>query len=216
MKRGRSERDQRTYAALFYPGTDTLRNKLGIKDRALLEATEREITALRAAEGFKDINPLTYEGFKTIHRQLFRDLYPWAGEERTIVTGRNDAPFAPPEQITRWMEKQFAALRADQSLALATREEFAKRAAVRVGEINAAHPFLDGNGRTMRFWLRALAERSGYRLSFQSGDRDAWNKASALSFHKGDHEPMAALLNARLHDRCRNHPPSGREDGRER
>ncbi len=52
----------------------------------------------------------TYDGFKSIHRHLFQDVYEWAGQERTYTSGPGSSPFAPPEQIKPWAEKQFNAL----------------------------------------------------------------------------------------------------------
>ncbi|AZS19429.1 hypothetical protein CSW63_01405 (plasmid) [Caulobacter sp. FWC26] len=108
----------------------------------------------------------TYAAFKAIHFHLFQDLYAWAGQERTYTTGRGPTPFAPPEQIAPWMEKQFAAFRELKGLSA---EGFAVASANFITEINAAHPFIEGNGRTQRIWLGGVAERAG--LNFGSGPR---------------------------------------------
>ena len=79
-----------------------------------------------------------------------------------------------------------------------TLDDFATATARYVNEINAAHPFVDGNGRTQRFWLRMLADNSGFELRLTGRDRKRWNDASARGFTASDHAPMAALLKQRL------------------
>ena len=96
------------------------------------------------------------------------------------------------------MTRQFVALRAERYLTGRTLEDFAEPAARYVNEINAAHPFIDGNGRTQRFWLRMLAENAGFELQLTDRDRKRWNDASARGFTASDHAPMAALLAKRL------------------
>ena len=68
------------------PGTDTLRNKAGITDRATLDNFEREVTTARSFELIA--NPidgnLDYDHLKDIHQHLFQDVYEWAGKPRTI------------------------------------------------------------------------------------------------------------------------------------
>ena len=105
----------------------------------------------------KDATPRAYEGSTAIHQHLFQDVYAWAGQERTYTTGRGSAPFALPENIGAWAEKQFATLRRRRFLQGLSAAAFARGAAELVNEINAAHPFIEGNGRTQRVWLRALA-----------------------------------------------------------
>lgn len=71
---------------------------------------------------------------------------------------------------------------------------FAERAAHYVNEINAAHPFIEGNGRTQRVWLRNLAEQAGHHVRLRSEDRERWNEASRIGFEKAGSEPMASLI----------------------
>lgn len=195
----RSEHEKAAYRRVYYPGTTVYVNKLGIRDAAELEAVERELTAERADQGFpRSAHFRTYDGFKAIHRHLFRDLYTWAGKERRYTTGRGSIPFAVPEHIGPWMQQQFNALARENHLVGKSLEEFVEAAARYVNEINAAHPFIDGNGRTQRFWLRMLADNAGFDLTLTGRDSKAWNEASRLGFAKSDHTPMAALLQKRL------------------
>jgi len=96
------------------------------------------------------------------------------------------------------MRQQFKQLAQERYLAGRDKAQFAERAAVYVNEINAAYPFIDGNGRTQRFWLRMLAENAGFDFALGAADAKRWNNASRLGFVKGDHAPMAKLIRSRL------------------
>jgi cell filamentation protein len=191
----RSADDQHEYEALHLPGSDTFINKLNIREPAALEGAERHLVAMRFEQGLPDVaRSLNYAGLIEIHRHLFQDVYAWAGQERTYATGRGAAPFAPPERIRSWLEMHFFALGAEGLLAELDRARFAERAAFYVNEINAVHPFVGGNGRVQRVWLRNLAEQAGHRLRFQAGDRAAWHEASRIGFEDGDSGPFAELI----------------------
>jgi len=202
MSGQRDAREEEIYRRLRYPGTDVLINKLDIRDAATLEVAERRFVRIRQREGLPPAaRRLDYAGFKAIHRHLFQDVYAWAGQERTYTTGRDVAPFARPEYIASSLEPRFALLKSENHLKGLDPKRFAERAAEHVNEINAAHPFIEGNGRTQRTWLRQLALQAGYRLTLKSEDRAAWYEASRIGFAQVDHAPMAKLIESRL--KCR-------------
>ena len=129
-----------------YKGTSVLKNKLGTQDAAELSAFEVEMTALRAEE------PLPTGRFGTahyraVHRHLFQDVYRWAGRYRTVRTGKDGNWFCYPEYIPREMDRVFGGLRNNAFLAGRSFEDFAIRAASFLAELNAIHPFREGNGR---------------------------------------------------------------------
>ena len=195
----RNANERTAFNRTFYQGTDVYVNKLGIRDRTLLEETERSLTDRRAAEGFPPrAHHRTYAGFKAIHRHLFQDLYLWAGRERNYTTGRGAVPFAVPRYITGSMESLFKQLARDGYLVGRSERDFAAEAAKYVNEINACHPFIDGNGRAQRFWLRMLADSAAFDLALNSRDRKQWNEASRIGFIKQDHHRMARLIQSRL------------------
>lgn len=197
----RKAAERAAFERVFYPGTRVLVNELGLRDAGALDTAERYYTDTRIEEGLPSAaaEP-TYAGFKAVHRHLFQDLYAWAGEERAYTTGRGPTPFAPPEQITPWMEKQFADFRAAGELKGLSAEAFAEAAAHYVTEINAAHPFIEGNGRTQRVWLGGVAERAGFELHVSPEDHGVWYEASRIGFETAKIEPMAELILARIGD----------------
>ncbi|SFH85721.1 Fic/DOC family protein [Albimonas pacifica] len=199
MSRERFEQDAATHAALFYPGTDVMVNLLGLRDSEELARAERQLVEARTLQlPPVEARQFDYHGFRDLHRHLFQDVYSWAGEERTYLTARGPAPFARPEYIRTWMDARFETLRAEGFLAVLDAHRFAWRAAEHVNEINACHPFVEGNGRVQRAWLRLLAAEANYEIEFRRKDIAAWNEASRKGFTDADHEPMARLIAARI------------------
>ena len=60
--------------------------------------------------------------------------------------------------------------------------------------LNAIHPFLDGNGRTLRAFLEALAEQAGHRIDLARIDPDAWKEASKVGYYTQDFHPMRDII----------------------
>jgi len=159
-----------------YPGTDVLRNKENIRDNNELELFERMASA-RRLETLSNNLPITVAGYREIHCYMLQDVYDWAGEYRTVDTGRT-GPFCKSEYIGRYMDARFAAIRAEDNLRGLTPEQFAARAAEHICELNAIHCFLDGNGRTQRAFLEMLAGQAGHDIDLARIDPRAWNAAS--------------------------------------
>jgi cell filamentation protein len=131
-----------------YPGTDTLRNRLGITDDKTLTEAERRLTQARGAEAARLTFPATTEGYRALHRHLFQDLYEWAGQDRTVDTAKGGVRFAHVPYIARELDKLFADVGAKNGLRGLPRDEFFDRLGNHINEINAIHPFREGNGRT--------------------------------------------------------------------
>ncbi len=175
-----------------YPGTDVYRNKLDIRDSDELERVERMLTA-RRLETLPHTMPITPAGYREIHRYMLQDLYEWAGVYRYVDTGRG-APFCKADYIDAEMNKRFAAINGENNLRGLTADQFADRAAEHLNELNAIHPFLDGNGRTQRAFLEILAERAGHDIDLARIDPEAWNQASIRGFYKQENGPMRDVL----------------------
>ena len=97
-----------------YPGTDVLRNKENIRDNDELESFERMATA-RRLETLPRNAPISLASYREIHRYMLQDVYDWAGQYRTVDTGRT-GPFCKAEYIARHMDARFAAIRAEDNL----------------------------------------------------------------------------------------------------
>jgi cell filamentation protein len=152
------------YAAIAdpycYPGTTVLKNRLGLRDQAKLDAFEKEVTSARADQ-VVPAGRLSYRHYRAIHRHLFQDVYSWAGRIRNVRISKGGNPFCYPEHIDREMKRLFADLKKRKLLQDATLDEFAEGAAHLLAEVNAIHPFREGNGRTQLSFPKSLRSEPG-------------------------------------------------------
>jgi cell filamentation protein len=179
-----------------YPGTDTLRNRLGITEEKTLAEAERRLTLARGAEAARLSFPPTADGYRALHKHLFQDIYDWAGQDRTVDTAKGGARFAHVPYIARELDKLFTDVTEKNALRGLPRDEFFDRLGNHINEINAIHPFREGNGRTMRHHAAQLAREAGHPMRISSIDKTAWMEASRHGFLTGDHRGMAAVLAA--------------------
>jgi cell filamentation protein len=177
---------------LCYPGTTILRNRLNIEDQAELDEFELALFLTRADEPVPAGN-LDYEHYKAVHHHLFQDVYDWAGKFRTIRIGKGGNWFCYPEYIDQEMQRIFGQLDAADHLRGLSIEDFATRAAHILAEINAVHPFREGNGRTQLAFLAMLMENAGLSFNANQLDRERVLDAMIESF-AGDEAPLAALI----------------------
>jgi cell filamentation protein len=166
-----------------YPDSHVLINKLAIRDDVQLNEAEREITAYRLAalvktpiEGYFDFSHL-----KAIHRYIFQDLYEWAGEVRSVNIAKGNM-FCAAQFIANYACEIFLKLKKDEFLKGRDFEGFVSGLAYYYSEINALHPFREGNGRSQREFMRALALASGYRLQFSKAKTQTVFDATVRSF----------------------------------
>ena len=89
-----------------YPGTDVLRNIKNIQNAEDLTAFERSLTANRL-ETLPNDFPISPDGYRAIHRYIFRDLYDWAGEYRVVEVARSDNLFCLARYIAQELTKRF-------------------------------------------------------------------------------------------------------------
>jgi cell filamentation protein len=120
-------------------------------------------------------------------------VYDWAGEIRTVNISKPGAAFAFAFILPQALQQFAANLARERHLDGLAKDAFISRLAYHFGELNAIHPFREGNGRTQREFFRQLALRRGYVLQWDLATPDEMLHASKRSFH-GDHAPMTALL----------------------
>jgi cell filamentation protein len=146
-----------------YPGTSVLKNRLDLRSQAELDAFEAFITAQRADEPLP-AGRLSYTHYRAIHRHLFQDVYAWAGRIRSVRIAKKASMFAYPEHIDREMRRLFRYLADERYFRNLDSGTFAAKCAYFLAELNAIHPFREGNGRTQLTFLTLLAERAGHPL----------------------------------------------------
>ena len=102
--------------------------------------------------------------------------------------------FALPERIAPSLDKLFAELNREGNLAGAALTEFCNRAGYFLGELNAIHPFRDGNGRSQRELIRQLAVHNGFQVDWSRISREQMGEAPVRSFQRADNSGLVRLL----------------------
>ena len=175
-----------------YPGTAILRNRLGLRDQAKLDAFETLITAQRGEEPLP-AGRLGQAHYRAIHRHLFQDVFDWAGKLRTVRIAKGDSMFCYPEHIDGEIQKVFARLQAERFLRGLSAPDFARRAAHVLAELNAIHPFREGNGRTQLTYLTVLAVHAGHPLMLARLEPKAMLAAMVASFTSNE-APLVGMI----------------------
>jgi cell filamentation protein len=182
------------------PVTGVLYNKLGLRSAAALESAEREIT--HAALILLEESPVSpscdLPHLREIHRRIFGDIYEWAGQIRTVTIAKG-ATFCLPQYIDSSAAAIFHALHDEDCLRGLRRDAFVERLAYYLGEVNALHPFREGNGRAQRAFFGQLARDAGFTLAWQHLD-PIRNVDASAAIMRGDPEPMREMLSALVGD----------------
>lgn len=176
------------------PQTGVLRNNLGIQDPERLHQVEADLTFVALADLGERILPGGYDlaHLQRFHGEIFGELYPWAGQIRTVSIARSDI-FCLPQHIEAYASEVFSALHKDRQLRGLRREAFLDRLAHYMAEVNAIHPFREGNGRTQRAFFRQLGLEAGWLIDWSRLDPEENDSASMLSL-RGDNSALRRLL----------------------
>lgn len=198
MKKMDAKKHREIWDSYFYPETTVYKNKLGLKKHDVLRTFEYEQVKIRTEElrlkpiiGNFDLNHL-----KKIHKYLYQDVYTWAGNLRLVNISKRDSVFVKYDQIKNYAQALHEQLKKDFFLKQSTKNQFIERLTIHYAEWNALHPFRDGNGRTIREFMRLLAEEAGYTLDTTKINENPqrWMEASAKSFNY-EFEELQSILN---------------------
>lgn len=158
----------------------------------MLDAFELEMVISRSQEMWPsgELDALHY---LLLHHHLFQDVYDWAGTIRTIRIGKAGNWFCYPEHIENEMEKLFGWLASENHFADLSGSAFAAKATRFLSELNAIHPFREGNGRTQMSFLTLLTDRAGLPFNVAALDPHRAMRAMVDSF-KGRLEALEMLI----------------------
>lgn len=171
-----------------YPDSTILKNKRDIRDPKKLEEFELVMTSVRAEEGFPAGN-LDAAHYRAIHHHLFQDIYEWAGDYRTIRISKSANMFCYPENIVSEMRNLFENFERKDFLIGLDVESFSEGLAEFVSELNAIHPFREGNGRTQNIFMGIVADNAGWIMDYDKLDTDLFLNAMIESF-TGSIQPL--------------------------
>ena len=131
----------------------TLENKLGITNEAELANKEEQISKKKAVELFESgvldkLEAGTFNSLVAIHKYLFEDIYDWAGKMRTVNVSKGNFRFAPTMYLSE-------AVKNIEKMTQSNFDEIIEKYV----EMNVAHPFCEGNGRSGRIWLDLMLKQ---------------------------------------------------------
>lgn len=175
-----------------YKGTSVLKNIPGLRDPAALAAFETISVAQRADEPLPQ-GRFSASHYRAIHRHLFQDVFRWAGRIRRVRVSKADNTFCYPEHITAEMQKLFLDLKRHSYLRDLTEDAFATRAAHFLAELNAIHPFREGNGRAQMTFLALVARQAEHPFTLERLDPHRFLTAMIRCFN-GDEAPLVGEI----------------------
>ena len=197
-------RTRRRSAPYLIPGTTVLRNNFGADTPKALADLEFVSTAgrmvgwhRRLIDGVVGVDDLDV---RAIHRQLFADVYEWAGDYRVTELRLGDQQFARRSSVQRRTGRVEATARAFVADDSANHHDaLASQLARLYADYNYAHPFREGNGRTGMVMLHIVTTLRGRRLDLGAITREDWRTASRESMppRRGgttDHRPFIPLF----------------------
>ena len=136
---------------------------------------------------------------KQIHSHIFRHVYSWAGEFRQVNIHREGSYyFGAVQFIEPSLDRTFAQVAAEKLLKHLDAAALAGRAAYYLGELNAIHPFREGNGRAQREFIRELAAQAGHRINWGRISRTEMYAASIESHQYGRNGAFAAVIRSTI------------------
>lgn len=153
-----------------------LENKLGITDSVELAKAEEKISKKRAIELFEsgylnNLEPGTFQSLAEIHKFLFDPIYDFAGQIRTVNIAKGNFRFAPLMYLQ-------AALENVEKMPQSTYDEIIEKYV----EMNIAHPFREGNGRSTRIWLDLILKKElGQVIDWSHVDKEDYLSAMERS-----------------------------------
>ena len=154
-----------------YPNTEVLKNKFGIRDSERLLEIEKTIT-LGAWQDIREgkikiKKTFDYKHLKSLHKELFKDLYDWAGKERTVDISKPGTLFCRAMFIEEEAKRIFNNLKKDNFLKdIKDKSKFSEKLGQLFLDINMLHPFREGNGRSQRLFIGDLVKENGYYLEW--------------------------------------------------
>ncbi len=147
-------------------------NLLGISSLKTLYQAEKEITLQKSLMLEKE--PIgagfSYEHLKKIHHFLFEDIYDFAGRDRCELgiefLGKGKSRFILGSEIPKWSEIIFNELEQKCFFTNYSESMLLEGVVMLFADINALHPFREGNGRVQRIFIKQLVQTLGYDLDF--------------------------------------------------
>lgn len=176
-----------------------LRNLLGASSPGELRNKEAQVVFANETELENSAIPRSHDTDEllTIHRQLFKGVYNWAGKIRTVDIKKNvDGAefFLIVSKLPTGLSFIFNELKEQNYLKNLSRDDFIEQLAYFYDQLNYVHPFREGNGRTQRIFWSRLAEDVGYEIEWDKIAGDENDTASRLAAEKEDRSALMTMF----------------------
>lgn len=178
-----------------YPGSTVLVNKLNIRTQESLTKAESILVTSCSAKVEKEIkfHNVDFEFYKNIHKQIFGDLYEWAGQIRTINISKKGTVFCECTELEKIGQLKFQRLKRYNYLQNLRENEFLDEITDLYHELNMLHPFREGNGRALRLFITLLVRNAERDINFAECDGDILT-VSTIKAAQGDMTMLRTLL----------------------
>jgi cell filamentation protein len=170
-------------------------NKLEITNTQDLNEVEAELAALAISHLLSLASPKEFStaSLINIHREIFFEIYPWAGKFRTVDIAKGNTHFEAHENIESRLNSLFASCQSQNYFNGLNKNDFATYVADFFIELNRIHPFREGNGRTQRLLLSQLARNAGYKIAWE-GISESAMKEACIAGLEGNPSKMKKII----------------------
>lgn len=178
-----------------YPNSKVLKNLLSIRTDEELAAPKEEVLALCYAQLLQEHMAGLFDFYhlKCIHKHLFKEIYQWAGKQRTVNPSKFN-PFCDCASITERANALFLELKKENHLKnCKTKETIAPRLAYYLGELNNIHPFREGNRLTGQIFIEHLSWRAGFQLDIINITAEKMDEAYGRAI-ESDYSLLKAII----------------------
>ena len=151
-----------------YRDTSVLKNRFGLRDAGQLKKVEADISAVRQSDLLEHpiAGHFSSNHLCAIHRYLFSDVYPFAGQFRREDIMKGTTRFLIHSQISEKLKELLKELHSEKVLKNTHGDVFFQRAGYYFAELNYIHPFREGNGRATREFMRQMFLLSSYEVDW--------------------------------------------------
>ncbi|SRR6266540_1140982 len=174
-----------------------LRNLLNLKTERELDDAEARLTSveitLLTSENVPPYDEFDVELFLSVHRQLFKEIYDWAGDLRTTELSKDMTSFARAEHLAGSLAAILNNLKNDSYLAELDCDDFIEKLAHYYADLIVLHPFREGNGRAVRTFLAMLAESIGWHIAWDAMNAQE-NIDASVAGYQGNEKPLRDML----------------------
>lgn len=178
-----------------YPNTNVLINKWDCHDADTFRKIEEASTATNLI--YLQMHPIhgnfDFAHLKDIHRFIFQDIFDWAGEIRSIDIGKGNL-FCRAQFIEEYAKEVFGDFYSSCEKNKHDRDAYLHEFVRHYADMNALHPFREGNGRSQREFARELCLACGYVFDLTSTSYKQMIRASVASFDHGDNSGFEEIF----------------------